>query len=112
MSDALNDGELRPVKPWNCICGFSTISVMKALKHIEENHPDKTLKELTVRKLSTDQRLNELKELGINQELIKSDWCLDCFNVNKLPNCPCECDGMVVEKIKGYIQNYHIEIEI
>ena len=49
MSSGLNDGELRILEPWHCICGFETNSGTIALRHINEMHDGKSVNELTSR---------------------------------------------------------------
>ena len=46
-------------------------------------------------------RLKELEAMGIAEDILKSEQCLDCKNVKSLPSCPKSCDGIMAEK-KGY----------
>ncbi len=46
-------------------------------------------------------RLKELDAMGIPEDILKSEWCLDCKNVKSLPSCPKNCNGIMAEK-KGY----------
>jgi len=46
-------------------------------------------------------RLKGLAAMGITEDILKSEWCLDCKNVKSLPICPKNCDGIIAEK-KGY----------
>jgi len=51
-------------------------------------------------------RIKELETMGISENTLKSEWCLDCQNLKNLPNCPKGCDGIGLERNpSGYVKD-------
>ena len=63
------------------------------------------------KKLSTKERIDQLEKAGTPESILASDWCLDCKNVQKLPDCPNSCDGTDADQ-KGYVKDKTVNVDI